>query len=331
MANEKKNYVIVGLSNGKKLAEATAKILGVKASHADTFRFADGEILVKLQQTVRGKDVYVFQSTSNPVNDNLMELLIAIDALKRASAKSINVIIPYYGYARQDRKSSGREPITAKLVASFLERAGANKVILLDIHAEQTQGFFDIPVDTLKATYILLDEFVKTHKMKDLCVVSPDYGGVKRARNISIKLNVPLAIIDKRRPAPNKVEISNVLGDVKGKDCLLVDDMIDTGGTVLAGAKILKEKGAKSINIMCTHAVFSNNAIEKFKTAIKNKELDNLYITDSIPEAYNYKSKNIHVCALDKFFADVIKAQDGAKSISDVYKKYVDNLNVIKK
>lgn len=322
------NYVIFGLSNSKELTKKVCDYLKVKPGDIETFRFADGEILVKSNQTVRERDVYLFQSTSKPVNDNLMELLIAIDALKRASAKSINVIIPYYGYARQDRKSKGREPITAKLVANFLETAGATKVVLMDIHADQTQGFFNIPVDTLKASWMMLSEISSDYNHDDLCIVSPDYGGVKRARSIAQCLNVPLAIIDKRRPAPNKVEVSNVLGNVEGKDCILVDDMIDTGGTILSAAKLLKEKNVKSISIMCTHAVFSNNAIEKFNKAIDDGVLSNLYITDSIPEANKYKSKNIHVLSLAKLYADFIKIQDKHTSISsNLYKKYIDKIN----
>lgn len=327
-----KNYVIYGLSNSKDLAKEVASILKVKPNEIETMRFADGETLVRSNETVRGKDVYLFQSTSKPVNDNLMELLIAIDALKRGSANSINVIIPYYGYARQDRKSKGREPITAKLVANFLEVAGATKVVLMDIHADQTQGFFNIPVDTLKASWLMLSEVVDNHNLKDLCIVSPDYGGVKRARSIAQFLNVPLAIVDKRRPRPNEVEVSNVLGDVDGKDCFLVDDMIDTGGTILSAAKLLKEKGAKSISIMCTHGVFSNNAIERFDQAIKNKEIDNLYVTDSIPDVKKHNSKNIHVTSLAKLYADFIKIQDEGKSVSvNLYKKYIDKINAKKK
>lgn len=324
----KNNYVIFGLSSAKELTNKVCDYLKVKPGDINTFNFADGEILVKSNQTVREKDVYIFQSTSKPVNDNLMELLIAIDALKRASAKSINVIIPYYGYARQDRKSKGREPITAKLVANFLEVAGATKVVLMDIHADQIQGFFNIPVDTLKASWMMLSEISSNYKSKDLCIVSPDYGGVKRARSIAQCLNVPLAIIDKRRPKPNEVEVSNVLGNVEGKDCILVDDMIDTGGTILSAAKLLREKKVKSISIMCTHAVFSNNAIEKFNQAIKDGILSNLYITDSIPEANNYKSKKIHIFSLAKLYADFIKIQDKHTSISsNLYKKYIDKIN----
>lgn len=325
---KKNNYVIFGLSKAKDIVKKVCDILKVKPGEIKTFNFADGEILVKSNQTVREKDVYIFQSTSKPVNDSLMELLIAIDALKRASAKSINVIIPYYGYARQDRKSQGREPITAKLVANFLETAGATKVILMDIHADQIQGFFNIPVDTLKASWMMLAEISEKYKNRDLCIVSPDYGGVKRARSIAQCLHVPLAIIDKRRPAPNKVEVSNVLGNVENKDCILVDDMIDTGGTILSAAKLLKEKGVKSISIMCTHAVFSNNAIDKFREAINEGIVSNLYITDSIPEANNYKSKNIHVYSLAKLYADFIKIQDKHISISsNLYKKYIDKIN----
>ncbi|MGL4647135.1 MAG: ribose-phosphate diphosphokinase [Mycoplasmoidaceae bacterium] len=316
------NLKLFGLSNAKLLVKEISKKLKIDEGSIDTFRFADGEILVKPQQTVRARDVFLFQSTSHPVNDNLMELLIAIDAMKRASAASITVVIPYFGYARQDRKSKGREPITARLVANLIENAGADKIILMDIHSEQIQGFFNSPVDTLKASGIILEKVLKDINKKDLCIISPDYGGVKRARTIATRLNVPLGIIDKRRPEPNKVEVFDILGNVQGKDCLLTDDIIDTGNTALEAVDLILKKGAKSVSIMCTHGVFSNNAIEKFINYLDSGKLKKLYITDSIEKNLSIKHNKIDVIHLCAFYADVIQAQMTGKSISWLYNKY---------
>lgn len=319
----KDNWIIFGLSNSCEYAQKIAKNLNIECGEILTSKFADGEILVKAKQTVRGKDVLLVQSTSFPVNDNLMELLIAIDALKRASSNSITVIIPYYGYARQDRKSKGREPITCKLVASFLETAGASKVVLIDIHSEQTQGFFDIPVDTLRASHTLLYEFIERNKdYNDFVVVAPDYGSVKKARDIAIHLDLDLAIVDKRRPKPNVVEISNILGDVANKNCLIVDDMIDTAGTIISTAKLLHEKKAKKISIIATHGVFSNGALEKISQCMKDKIIDDLYIADTIPSNLkNISNKHIIIVSLVEFLSDVIFAYINNKSVSDVYSK----------
>lgn len=316
------SIALYGLSNSKKISKEISKKLKIKEGEIDTFKFADGEILVKPRETVRGKDVFLIQSTSHPVNDNLMELLIAIDAMKRASANSITVIIPYFGYARQDRKSKGREPITAKLVANLIENAGANKIILMDIHSEQIQGFFDIPVDTLKASGIILGNVLKDFSMKDLCIVSPDYGGVKRARTIATKLHVSLAIIDKRRPEPNKVEVFDLLGNVENKDCILVDDMIDTGNTIIQAIDLLLSKKAKSVSVMCTHGVFSNDAISRFEELLKSKKLKKMYITDTIQDNLNIKNPKIQLVHLSGFFAEVINSQITGKSISKLYDKY---------
>lgn len=316
------NCIIFGLSNGYEYAKEVSKATNINLGTIKTTRFADGEILVKSGSTVRGKDVFIFQSTCNPVNDNLMELLIAIDSLKRASANSITVIIPYYGYARQDRKAKGREPITCKLVANFIENSGATKVILADIHSEQTQGFFNVPVDTLRASSVLLNEFMKEYEGEEICSVAPDYGAVKKARDISEHLNIGLAIVDKRRPKPNVVEVSNVLGDVKNKHCIIVDDMIDTGGTVLSNTKLLREHGASKITVFATHGVFSNNAIEKFKRAIHEGDIDGLYVSDTIPNNLKISHKGIYVISLSKFFADVISAQINHQSVSEIYEKY---------
>lgn len=327
-----KNWIVFGLSNGYHYAEQIAKKVGIELGDITTSRFADGEILVRSKVPVRGRDVLVVQSTSNPVNDNLMELLIAIDALKRASAQSIIAIIPYYGYARQDRKAKGREPITCKLVADFIMQAGATKVILIDIHSEQTQGFFNVPVDTLTATSILINEYKKNHKDRnDFCIVAPDYGAVKKARQISEHLDVQLAIVDKRRPKPNVVEVSNVLGDVNGKDCLLIDDMIDTGGTVLSSAKLLKDHGAKSVSIMATHGLFSNNAIQKFINSLDENVIDELYVTDTIYENASIKHNKIFVIDLSTFISEIIEAQIKHTSVSLIYDKYWNNVCKVKK
>lgn len=322
-----KNWIVFGLSNGLHYAEKISKLVGIKQGEMLISRFADGELLVKSKEPVRGKNVLLIQSTSSPVNDNLMELLIGIDALKRASAKSIIIVIPYYGYGRQDRKAKGREPITCKLVADFLVQAGASKVILMDIHSEQTQGFFNVPVDTLRATTILINEYKKNNEnSNDFCIVAPDYGAVKKARDISEHLDVQLAIIDKRRPRPNVVEVSNVLGDVSGKDCLLIDDMIDTGGTVLSSAKLLKSCGAKKVIIMATHGLFSNGAINKFYKELDDGIIDQLYITDTIIENRDIKHPKIFIVDLSTFLAEIISAQINHTSVSSVYDKYWDRV-----
>lgn len=324
MINNINNCIIFGLSNGHLYAKEVAEKTNIQLGTINTSRFADGEILVKSNSTVRGMDVFLFQSTCYPVNDNLMELLIAIDSLKRASAKTITVIIPYFGYARQDRKAKGREPITCKLVANFLEKAGATKVILIDIHSEQTQGFFDIPVDTMTASCVLFNEFRKNNPniIRNLTVVSPDYGAVKKVRKISETLNLNLAIMDKRRPQPNAVEISNVLGDVQDKDCLLLDDMIDTGGTMLQNIELLKEHGCKKIYVMATHGVFSNGALEKFKAALDKGLISELYVADTIEENTKINYPNIKVVNLSNFYAEILDAQINHKSVSKIYKKY---------
>jgi ribose-phosphate pyrophosphokinase len=322
-----KNTVIIGLSNGSHIAKSVAKSLKLEYVDPEVTRFADGEILVKVKTTVRNRNVYLFQSTSNPVNDNLMELLIAIDMLKRASANKITVIIPYYGYARQDRKSSGREPITAKLVADLITKAGAHKVILLDIHSEQIQGFFDIPVDTLRSTYTLLSNVIKDINQKNWTIISPDYGAVKRARRIATALELPLAIVDKRRPKPNQVEVSNVLGEVNKRDCIIVDDMIDTGNTIIKASELLMQKGAKSVNIVVTHGVFSKNALENLKKSNEKGTIKKIYVTNSINwvgkiEDYNF----IKIVDVSQFLADIIKAHENHTSVSEVYNKYANKL-----
>ncbi|MEW9672678.1 ribose-phosphate diphosphokinase [Ammoniphilus sp. 3BR4] len=259
------------------LAKEIADHIGIPLGNAEVVRFSDGEIQIKLNESVRGADVFVIQSTSAPVNQNLMELLIMLDALKRASAKSINVVIPYYGYARQDRKARARDPITAKLVANLIETAGAHRVIAMDLHATQIQGFFDIPVDHLLGVPILAKYFLEKN-LSDIVVVSPDHGGVTRARKLAERLEAPIAIIDKRRPEPNVAEVMNIVGNIEGKTAILIDDMIDTAGTITLAANALVESGAKGVYACCSHPVLSGPAIER----IANSKIEELVVTNTI-------------------------------------------------
>jgi len=261
------------------LAQEVAKSLGVELSRCSVKKFSDGEVSINIEESVRGCEVFIIQSTSDPVNDNLMTLLIMIDALRRASVDTINVVIPYYGYARQDRKARSREPITAKLIANLLQVAGADRIIALDLHALQIQGFFDIPVDHLMAAPIIANYFKnKIPDMEDVVVVSPDHGGVTRARKLADALNTPIAIIDKRRPKPNVAEVMNIVGNIEGKTCILIDDIIDTAGTITLGAKALKERGAKEVYASCSHAVLSGQALER----IENSPIKELVYANTI-------------------------------------------------
>ncbi|MCH4057659.1 MULTISPECIES: ribose-phosphate diphosphokinase [Lapidilactobacillus] len=269
---------IFALNSNKPLAEKIAAAVGVPLGKSSVTRFSDGEIQINIDESIRGADVFLIQSTSAPVNDNLMELLIMIDALRRASAKNINVVIPYYGYARQDRKTRAREPITAKLVANMLQRAGADRILALDLHAPQIQGFFDIPVDHLVGSPLLADYFLRNHLNEDAVVVSPDHGGVGRARKLAEFLKTPIAIIDKRRPRANVAEIMNIIGHVEGKRAIIIDDMIDTAGTITLAAQALVDAGATEVYASCTHPVLSGPAIER----ITNSPIKKLVVTDSI-------------------------------------------------
>ncbi len=269
--------VFTGNAN-RPLAEDVCKFLGIPMGEATVSTFSDGEILVQIDENVRGMDVFLIQSLSYPVNHNLMEMLIMMDALKRASAKRITAVIPYFGYARQDRKSAPRVPITAKLVADLITAAGADRVLTLDLHAGQIQGFFNIPVDHLYAKPVLLD-YLATKKFKDLVVVSPDAGGTERARAFAKKLDASLAIIDKRRESPNKAQLMHIIGDVEGHDVLLLDDMVDTGGTIVQAAQALKERGALKVYGACTHPVMSGPAIDR----LKSSAFEELIITDTVP------------------------------------------------
>jgi len=269
---------LFSLNSNHKLAEDIAAHIGTPLGKCSVTSFSDGEIQINIEESIRGCDVYVIQSTSAPVNQHIMELLIMIDALKRASARSINIVMPYYGYARQDRKARSREPITAKLVADLLETAGADRVITLDLHAPQIQAFFDIPIDHLQAVGLLSDYF-SAKQLDDIVVVSPDHGGVTRARKMADRLKAPIGIIDKRRPRPNVAEVMNIIGNIEGRTAILIDDIIDTAGTITLAANALIENGAKAVYACCTHPVLSGPAIER----IENSPIKELIVTNTIP------------------------------------------------
>ncbi len=305
--------LFAGNSN-RALAESIAKELKLPLSEVEVGRFSDGEISVHISETVRGRDVFIIQSTCSPVNENLMELLIMIDAARRASAGRITAVIPYFGYARQDRKARSRDPITAKLVADIITSAGADRVLTMDLHAPQIQGFFDIPVDHLLGGPILYKHFAKMVD-DDFMVVSPDVGSVSRARNVATKLNCPMAIVDKRRPKANQIEVMNIIGDVKDKKCLIVDDMIDTAGTICQGAEALFKNGAKEIYACCSHAVLSGPAIER----IQNSHITKLVVLDTIPLTEEKKIGKIEVLSVAKLFALAIENIYLDKKMSEIY------------
>lgn len=268
---------IFSLSSNLPLAQEIADYIGIPLSTCEVSRFADGEININIGETVRGHKVFIVQSTSAPVNEHVMELLIMIDALKRASAREINIVMPYYGYSRQDRKAKARQPISAKLIADLLQVAGATRVICVDLHAAQIQGFYDIPIDNFRSMPIIAD-YIKTKEIKNMVVVSPDHGGVARARSLADTLNAPIAIIDKMRPEPNVAEVMNIIGSVKGKNCVIFDDMIDTAGSIVAAANALKEAGAKDIYACCTHPLLSGPAVER----IMNSPLIEMVCTNTV-------------------------------------------------
>lgn len=307
---------IFSLNSNKPLAQKIADSVGVELGKSEVRKFSDGEIQINIEQSIRGGHVYLIQSTSNPVNDHLLELLIMIDALKRASAQTINVVMPYYGYARQDRKARSREPITAKLVANMLETAGATRILTLDLHASQIQGFFDIPVDHLMAAPLLAEYFKENgYEGDDVVVVSPDHGGVTRARKLAESLKSPIAIIDKRRPKANVAEVMNIIGEVKGKKCVLIDDMIDTAGTITLAAEALKEKGATEVVACCTHPVLSGPAIDR----IDNSSIEKLIITDSILLPEDKKSDKIETVSVGELMGDAIKRIHENKPVSPLF------------
>ena len=299
------------------LSKKIAKNLKLKLVNSNIKRFADGEIYVEINENIRGNSIFVIQSISTPANDNLMELLICIDALRRSSAKNITAVIPYFGYARQDRKVVPRTAISAKLVSNLITNAGAHRIVTVDLHAGQIQGFFDIPVDNLFSTPIFSKHIKKYISNKNIICVAPDVGGVERARALGQKLNVGLAIVDKRRPAPGKSQVMNIVGNVKGKNCLLVDDIIDSGGTIVNAAKALKEKGAKDVYVYVTHGVLSGNAVEQ----INNSKIKKLILTDTIDNSNKIKkSSKIVVLSISNLMAEAIKRISNSTSVSDLFK-----------
>jgi ribose-phosphate pyrophosphokinase len=311
----KDNIKLFALNSNKPLAEKIAKRMGLKLSTSSVVRFSDGEIQVDIDDSVRGKDVFLIQSTSAPVNDNLMELLIMIDAVRRASAASVNIVLPYYGYARQDRKTRAREPITAKLVADMIQAAGADRVLSLDLHAPQIQGFFDIPVDNLMGAPLLADYFLSNHLEEDAVVVSPDHGGVTRARKLAEFLGTSIAIVDKRRPKANVSEVMNIIGDVKGKRAILIDDMIDTAGTITLAAQALKDAGATEVYACATHAVLSGPAVDR----LNNSVIKNLVLTDSIQQPAEKNLDKMILVSVGPLMGDAIKLIMEHKPMSPLF------------
>jgi len=300
-----------------KLAEDISDILGVAVGKSKVSTFSDGEISVDINETVRGMDVFIVQSTCSPVNNNLMELLIMIDAFKRASAGRITAVVPYYGYARQDRKAKSRDPITAKLVADLLTAAGANRVLTMDLHASQIQGYFNIPVDHLLGGPILAEYFISKglEDQDDVVVVSPDLGSVTRARKFADNLHAPIAIIDKRRPKANVSEIMNIIGDVEGKRCILIDDMIDTAGTITNAANALKDLGAKNVYACCTHGVLSGPAMDR----INKSAIEELVMLNTIPLSQDKESVKIRSISVAPLFAEAIKRIYDDQPISKLF------------
>jgi ribose-phosphate pyrophosphokinase len=307
---------IVACNSNRPLAEAVAAALNIPLTNASVRRFADLEVFVEIHENVRGEDVFVIQSTSYPANDNLMELLITLDALRRGSARRITAVIPYFGYARQDRKSGPRTPISAKLVANLITAAGANRVLTMDLHAAQIQGFFDIPVDNLFAAPLFARDIQERYKGRDVMVVSPDVGGVVRARAIAARLHTDLAIIDKRRPRAGVSEVMNVIGDVEGRDCILVDDIVDSGGTLCNAAEALLKNGASSVSVYVTHGVFSGGAVARVGAA----PIEQMVVTDSIlaTEAVRV-SRNIKQLTIAPLLAEAMRRISEESSVSSLF------------
>jgi len=308
-------HIISGNSNPA-LAKEISKELHEKIIDVTVTRFADQEVFVEINENIRGKNIFVIQSTSNPANDHLMELLITIDALKRASAQTVTAVIPYFGYARQDRKVGPRTPISAKLVADVLTTAGIDRLLTIDLHAGQIQGFFNIPVDNLYSAPVITKDIKKYYKNKDLVIISPDVGGVVRARNIAKRINGDLAIVDKRRDRANVSEVMNIIGNIKNRDCIIVDDIVDTAGTLCNAASALIDAGAKSVSAYITHGVLSEPATKR----IVNSKLKELVITDSIaPSKLIQKARNIRILNLAPLIAEAIKRISSDSSVSSLF------------
>ena len=308
--------LLTGNSN-KNLSQKISKFLKNRLVNSSIRKFSDGEIYIEINENIRGNSIFVIQSVSSPANDNLMELLLCIDALKRSSAKNITAVIPYFGYARQDRKVVPRTSISAKLVSNLIAIAGADRVVTVDLHAGQIQGFFDIPVDNLFATPIFARHVKKKIKTKNLICIAPDVGGTERARALGKLLNVGLAIVDKRRPKAGQSQVMNIIGDVRGKTCIIVDDIIDSGGTIVNAAAALKKRGAKDVHVYVTHGVLSGGAENK----IKKSNIKNLVITDTIDNAAKVKNiKNIEVLTISNLVGEAIKRISNSTSVSDLFK-----------
>lgn len=316
MGRDRKNLKLYSLSSNQPLTEKIASYLDIDLGKISVERFSDGEISINIDESIRGDDVFIVQSTSQPTNDYLMELLIMIDALRRASARTITAVIPYYGYARQDRKARSREPITAKLVANLITTAGADRVVALDLHADQIQGFFDIPVDHLLGAPLLASWFLdKDIPKEDIIVVSPDHGGATRARRLAEFLDAPIAIVDKRRPKPNVAEVMSIIGDVDGKTAIIIDDMIDTAGTITLAAQALKDRGATEVYACGTHGIFSGPAIER----IQNSPIKTMVVTDSIHLPEEKRIDKIEMISVSELIGQAIERIYEDRSVSPLF------------
>lgn len=325
MKLNKEEVIIFGLSESKEMASNINEMLGLEQTNVVLKRFANGEMITFPDVSVRGKKVYVIQSTSAPASENIMELLIFLDSLKRSSAKEVDVIVPFYGYARQDRKAKGRQPITAKLIADMLSSSGIERLITVDLHSSQIQGFFDLPVDDLKTIFLIANK-INSMNIEDLVVVSPDHGGINRARALSDMIGATLSILDKKRNKPNESKVMNVIGDdLEGKNAIFVDDMIDTGGTIANGIKIAKELGAKSVNVFCTHGIFTNGGLMKIA---EQDIVDNIYMTNTIekniPDFISQTDK-LKIIKVDELIAKTIYAQQTNASTSSIYEDVIKN------
>ena len=311
----KKLKIFTGNANPA-LAKEICDYLGLPLGEAFVGRFNNGEVQIMIDESVRGKDVFIIQPTSYPVNDNLMELMVMADALKRASARHITAVVPYYGYARQDRKTRGREPITAKLVANLMQTAGITRLVTIDLHAGQIQGFFDVPVDHLFGASILA-KYINEKNMEDVIVVSPDLGGVTRARDLADRIGAPIAIIEKKRPEPGVAKVMNLIGDVAGKNCIIIDDIVDTAGSLVEGAKALEEFGAKSVTAAVTHAVLTDPASER----IANSNIKELIVTNTIPLPENCNLPNITQISVSPLLGEAIMRIFHEVSVSNLFDK----------
>lgn len=319
-----KDIIVYSLTSSIELTKKVCINLGIDMSRSEVHHFADGEVLATSLDDVRGKKVYIIQSTCKPVNDRIMETLIFIDGVKRANCREVTVIMPYFGYARQDRIAHMNEPITARLVADLFTNAGVKRVLTVELHTPQIQGFFGVPLDNLSPAYLfakyLNEKYAESIAKKEVAIVSPDHGAMYRARDLSNFIpNTSIVVIDKRRPKPNVAEITNIVGEIEGKVCIMIDDIIDTGGTILAGAKALKEKGAKSVIICCSHALFNGDALQKFESA---DYIEQVIVTDTIEHPEFAQSKKITVISISEMIADCIRSQESHETISDLYARF---------